>query len=261
MKLQLEKQQEQEKVSQPRGILKTKTTAVKTSSGVSSLLAGYDDSDSDAETDLSKEKSTRVSWPSEEVKLKQTRIIEPAPSEPSRKRARLETQTVGLTDERIQAIQAEMGMESATTATTNISVGNAKTESEFQALLDETNDDNMPNTEAAASDASNQQQQQASTNEEKNSTSSTDTTEIEQVSYQARIAQLRLKAAARRNKKTIGAPISTVETYTPELALGNDEEDEEENVNEKGEELTPLEILRRKRLEVKRSRECSEEQS
>jgi hypothetical protein len=125
----------------------------------------------------------------------------------------------------------------------------------------EMGDDNMPNTEAAASDASNQQQQQASTNEEKNSTSSTDTTEIEQVSYQARIAQLRLKAAARRNKKTIGAPISTVETYTPELALGNDEEDEEENVNEKGEELTPLEILRRKRLEVKRSRECSEEQS
>ena len=73
-----------------------------------------------------------------------------------------------------------------------------------------------------------------------------DTTEIEQVSYEARIAQLRLKAAARKRKKTAPAPAS-VDTYTPELALGLEEDDDRKPAASDG--PTPLEILRQKRQE------------
>jgi hypothetical protein len=65
-----------------------------------------------------------------------------------------------------------------------------------------------------------------------------DTTEIEQASYEARIAQLRLRAVARRRKQV--PVVQTIDTYTPELAGGGEKRSSDDA-------MTTIEILRRKK--------------
>lgn len=270
MKLQLEKQKEQEQQvapEKPRSILKKSGPVVKrpaaattTTSGLSSLLADYDDSESDSDDDKRQQQQQQqedstprvVSWPQDDSKLKKTRIIEAPSEEPRQKRARFhhvadeqqqQNEQSGLKEEQIKAIEAEMGITSS--GTQEKTVNSAETEHEFQALLDDQADDDdetMKNNE----DMVDMKQQQEELDV-------VDITEMEQVSYEARIAQLRLKAAARRNKKTskpsAQATLVPVATFTPELALGNN--DEEEEISE-SDSLTPLEILRRKRQEARK---------
>lgn len=216
MKLQLEKKKKEE--SAPKSILKVSKIA--SNSGVSSLLTGYDSDDSPSQ------QATRVSWPADDSKLQTTRVI----AEPESKRARFEIEPA------IEPIAnaVEIAGESARSETAK-KEGQVDSEiwNEFEALLNEVPSESEPKNKETESAA------EASQPVETMEDSRVDTTEIEQASYEARIAQLRLKAAARRKKK---APMAEmIDTYIPELATLGGSETSNDTLP------TPLEILRQKK--------------
>lgn len=253
MKLQLEKQKKQElekKNAPPKSILKSSSTKPSSNSAVSSLLAAYGD-----ESDSEKEESTRVSWPQDEQELKKTRIIESAVAqEPERKRARFEVET---REQQVKVATTETNVsENETNETKRVEIIPSKvktsqqqhtsldTEMEFQALLGEAG--KLVEQDSTTNEKETEPVEEEKQVEEEEADSSTiDTTEIEQVSYEARIAKLRLKAAARRKKKAPTPAVINVDTYTPELAEQDNETDSKPSAA--SDTLTPLEILRQKR--------------
>ena len=263
MKLQREKQKQQElkEKETPKSILKVSKSkpAAKVKSGVSSLLAVYDDDDSsdgDDETQQQEQSSTRVSWPENHSELKRTRTIESV--EPKRKRARFAVEATA--HGKLMAPPLELSSLPATETEVDVKEKVAdvrvkaveekpvdpETWEEFQALLDQAD---KPSADDKGANGNTTEERSEPANDETED-ERVDTTEIEQVSYEARIAQLRLKAAARRKKKA--PPVeASVTTYTPELAM-RDEEEEDEKRPAPSDDVTPLEILRQKRRQKAR---------
>jgi hypothetical protein len=226
MKLQLEKKKQEE--ATPKSILKVsrKTTQP---SGVSSLLTRYDSDDSPP----TKEEKSRVSWPENDSKLTATHVID----EPqSSKRARFavdssmepttnQVETIANAGETVGTAEESTKSEIAKREAQLDSSADAETWNEFEALL---------NDERSKSEPDEPEEEPAETFED----SLMDTTEMEQASYEARIAQLRLRAAARRNKKV--AVVQIIDTYTPELAEGGAKRSSDDT-------MTTIEILRQKK--------------
>ena len=219
MKLQLERKKKEE--SAPKSILKVSKIAQ--NSGVSSLLTGYDSDDSPSK------QTTRVSWPADDSKLQTTRVI----AEPESKRARFEIEPAIEPTANAVAIAGECARSETAKKEGQVDSVDAETWNEFEALLNEGPSESEPKNKETESAA------EASQPVETMEDSRVDTTEIEQASYEARIAQLRLKAAARRKKKTPMA--ETIDTYIPELATLGGSETSNDTLP------TPLEILRQKK--------------
>ena len=233
MKLQREKKEQEELQQQqapPKSILKKAKKSTQPDNGLSTLLTGYD---SDESSDSKEGEATRVSWPSDDAKLETTHEIEPL--EPKTKRARF-TAEIETAQQSPQPPSKQQPVDAAV---------DPETWNEFQSLL---NDDDGGES-SKADDEPIQKESAASTTTsaeksvilEEADESPVDTSIVEQASYEARIAQLRLKAAARRTKKAQ----AVVPTYTPELAISDEKQ-------KSSDELTPLEILRLKRQKAKR---------
>lgn len=218
MKLQLQKKKKKELA--PKSILKVSKIAQ--NSGVSSLLTGYDSDDSPSQ------QTTRVSWPAEDSKLKTTHVI----AEPESKRSRFEIEpatepTANAVETAGESARSETGKKES-----QVDSVDEETWNEFEALFKDEPSESEPRNEETASSVETSQPIE---------NSRVDASEFEQVSYEARIAKLRLKAAARRKKKETLAESNDI--YMPEIAtLG-----ESENLASEDTSPSPLEILRQKK--------------
>lgn len=274
MKLQREKKEQAEREEAakpppaPKSILRVKSPVAvepKKENGLSALMTGYDDSD---DSDQDEQQTTKgntsrgVSWPTDDSQLETTHVIGTERTETS---PTYEDEAEIVSERNESAASTDQAAVSQSAGRSNTS--NDKQDEqwkEFEALLGGDGDAETTNTQDAgpASPISQPASQEARTpkveseieeDEADVEDETVSTAEVEQASYEARIAKLRLKAMQRRKKSsTPGASLTSVATdYTPQLALSQeDQRGTKRSANTSN--PSPLEILRQKRLAARK---------